>query len=464
MADPEPQDQQKSGSKSPASSTPRDYYAALAAVISGVTHDPTLLRKLVYALAWQNLKPEVIVAQPIPKAQTHAKSIPELAQALQFERAIERIENEAREQTATLGHTVVPGFDPEPPAWVAQNLIAQEASVRDLIVKGAGKKNLDVNDQHAKDPTIKVPDTEELQASSPPPRTDSTVSLADQRSSPERKDISHLEWIPLRLDSDVHISPGLTEYTPTGRPSQGRFRFVSNMHLIGASMIGVVLVIGIFGFTYLGRQSTGPTLVGASKLTPQKDQMRVQAPVVQPVTGPQPSLPFPLPKSYGVHAGSSGQSFELEPLPIKIPDSQTLVSAEITKPSIVTLPGENLAFVAFAHELVNSAPQTIAVHVVARVQRTTRFVGGQLAIVPLESSWRMRNKAYEFKATPFEGNSEMVVIRPNPGFVFAPGRYALVLNGSGYDFTVAGTITAVEQCLEQVETVNGAVLSECPRI
>jgi hypothetical protein len=47
--------------------------------------------------------------------------------------------------------------------------------------------------------------------------------------------------------------------------------------------------------------------------------------------------------------------------------------------------------------------------------------------------------------------------------VFQPGRYALVLNGFGYDFTVAGQITAPEQCLEQVEVVNGAVVTECPK-
>ena len=55
----------------------------------------------------------------------------------------------------------------------------------------------------------------------------------------------------------------------------------------------------------------------------------------------------------------------------------------------------------------------------------------------------------------------MIVIKPDPDFVLTPGRYALVLNGLGYDFTVAGPITAPEHCLEQVDTLNGAMLSEC---
>ena len=56
----------------------------------------------------------------------------------------------------------------------------------------------------------------------------------------------------------------------------------------------------------------------------------------------------------------------------------------------------------------------------------------------------------------------MIVIQPDPAFVFPSGRYALVLNGMGYDFTVAGPIKSPEQCLEQVEAVNGTIVSECP--
>jgi hypothetical protein len=134
----------------------------------------------------------------------------------------------------------------------------------------------------------------------------------------------------------------------------------------------------------------------------------------------------------------------------------------ITKPSSVTTPGENLNFVVFRRDLVSSAPQTVSVRVVARVRQTTKFVDGKPAIVPLEGIWRIRNKAYDLTVSPLEGHNEMIVIQPNPGFVFAPGRYALVLNGIAYDFTVAGKVTAAEQCLEQVEVVGGAVLSECP--
>ena len=50
----------------------------------------------------------------------------------------------------------------------------------------------------------------------------------------------------------------------------------------------------------------------------------------------------------------------------------------------------------------------------------------------------------------------MFVVQPDA--VLPAGRYALVLNGYGYDFTVAGPITAPEQCLEQTQVVNGVVV------
>src|SRR5262245_28213803 len=94
MADQSPQNQDKSASNLPAT-PPQDYYSVLMKVINDVTSDHALLRKLVYALAWQNLKPESIVKQPVADAQSQARTISELGQALELEKAIERVEAEA---------------------------------------------------------------------------------------------------------------------------------------------------------------------------------------------------------------------------------------------------------------------------------------------------------------------------------------------------------------------------------
>ena len=45
-----------------------------------------------------------------------------------------------------------------------------------------------------------------------------------------------------------------------------------------------------------------------------------------------------------------------------------------------------------------------------------------------------------------------------------PHRGALVLNRDGYDFTVAGPISDLAQCLEQTQAVDQSVYSECRKL
>lgn len=465
MADTSPQSQEKSESSPPASPMPQDYYSSLTKVINDVTNDHALLRKLVYALAWQNLKPEAIVMRPIAQAQAQAKNIFELGQALELERAIDRIEATA------VGEA--PKQISRPRAFASPENATPERDTTSATVENFDPmvmaQELAAASNKTTEPDLKV--VHEADASFELPRCGhEIVAVPEQRAWPERKDVVHIERIPAWLDPSVRVSLDAVEYAPINRSAQGRWNFTTFTQLIAASAIGVVLYIGISGWVYLGRQSVtspapaaAPPVAAPSAPAAPEPADRAQAPAVRPAAEAQPILPFPLPKAYGVYAGSPGQLFELDQLPIKVPDPRVLVSAEITKPSRVTTPGD-LAFVIFRRELVSTAPQTASVRVVARVMRTTKFVEGKPTIVPVENIWRIRAKAYELKVSPLEGHNEMVVIQPNPGFVFPPGRYALVLNGFGYDFTVAGTVTALEQCLEQVEVVNGAVLSECPKL
>jgi len=63
---------------------------------------------------------------------------------------------------------------------------------------------------------------------------------------------------------------------------------------------------------------------------------------------------------------------------------------------------------------------------------------------------------------PVMEHPEMVLLRPDdPNFVFPSGRYALVLKGQAFDFTVAGPITEAAHCLERTEAANGTFYSEC---
>jgi hypothetical protein len=136
------------------------------------------------------------------------------------------------------------------------------------------------------------------------------------------------------------------------------------------------------------------------------------------------------------------------------------VSDEITRPSRVTLPADKLAFVVFRQNLANDVPATVPARVVGRVKRATTFVNLRAKVAPLQASWRIRDKSYELKVSPVDGSREMFVVQPDAAL--PAGRYALVLNGYGYDFTVAGPITAVEQCLEQMQLTTGILVTECP--
>ena len=53
----------------------------------------------------------------------------------------------------------------------------------------------------------------------------------------------------------------------------------------------------------------------------------------------------------------------------------------------------------------------------------------------------MRSTSYELRVAPVIEQPEMVLFRPeNPDFAFPAGRYALVLKGQAFDFTVSGPI------------------------
>jgi hypothetical protein len=47
--------------------------------------------------------------------------------------------------------------------------------------------------------------------------------------------------------------------------------------------------------------------------------------------------------------------------------------------------------------------------------------------------------------------------------VLPSGRYVLVLATQGYDFTVAGKMTDLAQCLERTDAANGAFYSQCQK-
>ena len=178
-------------------------------------------------------------------------------------------------------------------------------------------------------------------------------------------------------------------------------------------------------------------------------------------TDNSPKVAFPLPNSFGIYVLSDNKLTELEPLPISIPDARIALSAEIDKPSATTISDERPAFILFRRDLLNNVPQKIMLRVIAHMARETKIVGGKAGTTNIDGAWRIRNISRELKISPIPGQREMVIARLDGDVPLATGRYALVLNRTGYDFAVKGTVQSPEFCLEKFETSSGSVFNQC---
>ena len=189
--------------------------------------------------------------------------------------------------------------------------------------------------------------------------------------------------------------------------------------------------------------------------------------VAPPASALAPRRPdFPLPSFYGIYAVNHGDLYELEALPGRVPNQRIFMSAVMSKPSRTLIPDGRIAFMAFRRDLATNAPERASVRVIARVARAMSFTrAGKAATPALEDLWAIRNISYDFKVSPLSDHPEMLVIQPNdPDLILVPGRYGMVINDTGYDFTVAGKITDATQCLERIEAENGTFYSECRKL
>jgi hypothetical protein len=176
-------------------------------------------------------------------------------------------------------------------------------------------------------------------------------------------------------------------------------------------------------------------------------------------------LPFPLPSDYGIYALSNGALTELNVLPERVPDKRIAMSTPVTQPSRTTVADGRTRFVLFRRDLAENAPDRVEVRVVARVVRALTFdAKGRPSFSPVTDAWNIRNLAYELRVRPIAGNPEMLLVQPEKAdFALPAGRYALVVKDRGYDFTVAGNVTDVAQCLERTDAANGEFYSECQK-
>ena len=199
------------------------------------------------------------------------------------------------------------------------------------------------------------------------------------------------------------------------------------------------------------------TMVEANAPASQQSNSAAVSPAIK-----QQTPAWPLPVTYGVYAISGGQLNELEPLGFRVPDPRVFMSTTIKSPSRTNLSDGRVVFVVFRRDIASTAPDRVTVRVIARIARALTFNSTAPAATPLNEEWTMRSTSYELRVAPVIEQPEMVLFRPEtPDFSFPAGRYALVLKGQAFDFTVSGPITEPGHCLERTEAANGTFYSEC---
>jgi len=251
-----------------------------------------------------------------------------------------------------------------------------------------------------------------------------------------------------------------------------RSRFWWNVQLILAAAIGVAIYATIDADSVLSRLRLHTWIKPAQVSAVDEVEKAQHVSLAKNELGTTPAAPLqrrdsdvPIPTDYGVYAVSDGSLVELEQLPIRVPDGRVGISAPISTTSKTQLASNQFRFVVFRRDLANSAPDRIMIRVIARVMRALTFDRrGAAKMTDVDQTWVIRDKSYEMKVAPLADNPEMIVVRPEPtDYVFPAGRYALVLNGIGYDFTVVGSPTDLAHCLERTDVTGAPVYSECPK-
>jgi hypothetical protein len=394
-----------------------DYYSVLARTISAVGQDKTQLRLMIYKFARSELKSDLFRRKGL-----RLEDVKQQMAAL--ESAIDRIEADIGDDTKLLA------YSPETTAAAtsAYTAITVRPSSADSSFTGDGQDEI------------------------LPPVFELVRHPVDQTRIPS---------VAAEEARVVRVQPA----------NPVRAAFWSTVQLVVAVVLGVALfsVLQDQGnlrglMSYLGNSGGGKPLAEEHASVKQPDTTGGNAAPLPVRLNLGPKIgDVAMPSSYGVYAVSHGKLIDLQMLSIRVPDQRVSISAVISTPPAVTLPDGQIEFVAFRRDLAANAPDQATVRIVARVKRSLSFdTAGKPRITEVDGAWAVRGNSYPMKVAPVNGNPEMVLIRQeDPKFSFPAGRYALMLKGLAYDFSVGGPITDMAQCLERTDALNAPIYSEC---
>jgi hypothetical protein len=236
---------------------------------------------------------------------------------------------------------------------------------------------------------------------------------------------------------------------------------------LGVAVLGLVAFLAIggrFTFGWLGLTRPEATTSASPAKAVNAERNLVSDAKREATKGVRSSVP--LPTEYGAFAITAGRLIELPQMAMKAPDPRVAISPSISTPSQAHFPTGKLEFVIFRRDLANSAPDRVLLRVVARVARVLTFdTHGKPTTSKVEDSWVIRSNSYQMRVAPVPENPEMILVRPDPTDLVLPaGRYALVLKGTAYDFTLDGPTTDSAHCLERTDALNSPVYSECQKL
>lgn len=283
------------------------------------------------------------------------------------------------------------------------------------------------------------------------------LGITDGRCPPE---VEVLEPVyPDPYDGPMRAPPPRWITNPEEKSSGKRVSFGAPLRFM--LVIGVVLGAALLIMQRTGQLTRfwGATPVEAARETP----VPVRAAPAEPEP---PKVTRLLPTSFGVYAVDGEKLYELDPLQGRAPDIRVAVSAVILTPSKTTLPDGNVKFIVFRRDSGNSAPDQADVRVVAKIDQATTFdAAGKPVTGKAEENWVIRNISFPYRTAPVKENPEMYEVQgKDPDVALTPGRYALVIKGQAYDFTVAGAVTDGRQCLARLAAANGTFYSACQKL
>ena len=259
---------------------------------------------------------------------------------------------------------------------------------------------------------------------------------------------------------EVQISAPANSFTWKRHPgSEVAWRFAKAC----AVALAVAVALAAVMFNLLGKKENVAVI---------NEPKSILAKAVTPASQSAPSATSPpqlapaspaLPSSFGIYAVSGDKFYQLDLLPGRAPDARVAISSLITTTSRTTLPDGHLTFIVYRRDSATNAADRAEVRLVARIARELSFdKDGKRVTSEIGDNWVIRNISIPYRTAPKKDIPDMYEIRSeNPETPLAPGRYALVLKGYAYDFSVAGQVADPRQCLERLVATNGQFYSEC---